>query len=149
MTFRYRRFNVPQPIWALTGRGYWPRPVCDVTILGAARAWVGAALLDSGADSTVFPEAAAITLGLDLSRAPLALASGIGGGRSLLRLAEVTLRLTDGNEFREWPARVGFTSAPLKRALLGYAGCLQFFTAAFDGDRVEVTLTVNGSYPGS
>ena len=63
--------------------------------------------------------------------------------------AEVTLRLTDGREFREWRARVGFTATPLQRPPLGFAGCLQFFTASFFGDREEVELTVNGLYPGT
>ena len=43
---------------------------------------------------------------------------------------------------------VGFTSAPLRQPLLGYAGFLQFFTATFHGDREEVELAVNAAYPG-
>ena len=66
-----------------------------------------------------------------------------------LRYAEVRLRMTDGKEFREWPAWVGFTSAPLRHPLLGFAGCLQFFGANFLGDREEVELTVNSLYPGT
>lgn len=60
----------------------------------------------------------------------------------------MVLRISDGHEHREWPARVGFTSAPLHRPLLGFAGFLQFFTATFDGVRELVELTVNSSYPG-
>jgi hypothetical protein len=66
-----------------------------------------------------------------------------------IRYAEVRIRLSDGQEFREWPARVGFTSAPLKRGLLGFAGFFQFFTATFDGDREHVELAVNALYPGT
>jgi hypothetical protein len=44
---------------------------------------------------------------------------------------------------------VGFTPVRLNRALLGFAGCLQFFTATFHGDREEVELTVNSLYPGT
>jgi hypothetical protein len=61
----------------------------------------------------------------------------------------VTLRLTDGIEFREWPARVGFTQIPLRRALLGFAGVLQFFYALFDGEMEQVELTINANYPGT
>jgi hypothetical protein len=75
--------------------------------------------------------------------------SGVGLAAAPIRYAEVTLRVTDGREFREWRARVGFTSAPLKRALLGFAGFLQFFTATFHGDREEVELAVNSLYPGT
>ena len=55
----------------------------------------------------------------------------------------------DGIEFREWPAWVGFTNAPLPHATLGFAGCMQFFTTTFHGDREEVELAVNGLYPGT
>jgi hypothetical protein len=44
---------------------------------------------------------------------------------------------------------VGFTNAPLRFALLGFAGVMQVFTATFRGDREEVELAVNGLYPGS
>jgi hypothetical protein len=106
------------------------------------------ALLDSGADDTVFPETVATLAGIDLTNAPTGQAAGVGMTAVVVRYAEVTLRLTDGREFREWPARAGFTAAPLHRPLLGFAGCLQFFTATFFGDREEVELAVNGLYPG-
>jgi hypothetical protein len=60
----------------------------------------------------------------------------------------VTLRITDGSEFREWQAWVGFTSVRLHRPLLGFAGCLQYFSAHFHGDREELEMTVNSRYPG-
>ncbi len=66
-----------------------------------------------------------------------------------VRYAAVELRLTDGQEFRRWPAWVAFTAAHLKHPLLGFAGCLQFFGAFFRGDREEVELAVNALYPGS
>jgi hypothetical protein len=149
MVFRYRRYKAPQPLWAFRGLTYIPRPVLSVSIVGPTITWVGSALLDTGADYTTFPESAADTLGLDLLDAEVVSASGVGLAGSVLRLAEVTLRITDGHEFREWPARVGFTSTPLKRALLGYAGVLQFFTATFHGDREDVELTINSSYSGT
>lgn len=65
-----------------------------------------------------------------------------------MRYAPVTLRLTDGREFREWQATVGFTSVRLKHQLLGFAGCLQFFTSTFFGHLEEVELTINPLYPG-
>jgi hypothetical protein len=106
-------------------------------------------LLDSGADDTVFPDWVAKLIGVDLSSAPTASASGIGLTRSRLQLAEVTLRLTTSGEFHEWKARVGFTSTPLKQPLLGFAGFMQYYTASFFGDLEEVELTTNSKYPGS
>lgn len=46
------------------------------------------------------------------------------------------------------PAWVAFTPARLRFPLFGFAGCLQFFTAMFDGEREHVTLAANARYPG-
>lgn len=106
------------------------------------------AILDSAADDTVFAESLAAQIGVDLRSAPAGYASGIGLIRAPVRYAELKLRITDGQEFREWPARIGFTSAALKRPLLGFACLLQFFIARLEGDREELELTVNSLYPG-
>jgi hypothetical protein len=126
-----------------------PRPIVVVNVAGPAAALARAALIDTGADDTVFPEAIAAVIGVDLTQAPVGEAAGVGSRPFPLRYAAVTLRLTDGNEFREWPATVGFTSAPLRRPLLGFAGFLRFFTATFHGDREELELAVNALYPGT
>jgi hypothetical protein len=104
-------------------------------------------LLDSGADDTVFPEAWAAQIGVDLSQAPVTTSKGVGGQPLAVRFAPVKLRVTDGVEFREWPATVGFVAGSPIRPLLGFAGFLQFFTATFHGDREEVELTVNSLFP--
>lgn len=64
-----------------------------------------------------------------------------------IRYAQLSLRITDGLEKREWPAWVGF-SPLIQRPLLGFAGFLQFFTATFRGDYEEIELTINRLYPG-
>jgi len=106
-------------------------------------------LLDIGADDTVFPEAVAVRIGVDLTNAPSGVGEGVGLNSLPLRYAEVTLRIADNQEQREWRGWVAFTPAPLRRPLLGFAGFLQFFTATFHGDREEVDLTVNSLYPGN
>jgi hypothetical protein len=65
------------------------------------------------------------------------------------RYGLVRLRITDGQEMREWEAWIGFTPARLRYPILGFAGCLQFFTATFHGDQEEVTLAVNALYSGT
>jgi hypothetical protein len=97
----------------------------------------------------VFSIATAQTIGIDLTHAPVGRASGVGSVPVAVYYAVVTLRITDGREQRQWQARVGFTTVPLNRALLGYAGFLQFFTATFHGDREEVEFTVNALYQGT
>lgn len=148
--FPYSNYSTPNPVWPLNGRLVRPRPMIVVAVVGPAGTMVDKGLMDTGADDTVFSEVVAFRIGIDLSQAPTSVAAGIGGsGASAIRYAEVKLRISDGKEHREWPARVGFTSASLHRPLLGYAGFMQFFTAAFHGDRECVELTVNGSYPGT
>jgi hypothetical protein len=106
-------------------------------------------LLDSGADDTLFPEAVAGQLGIDLTNAPTGTGAGVGVQHLTVRYAQVTLRIADLQGRREWTAWVGFTAGRLRQPLLGYAGFLQFFTATFYGDREEVELTINSTYPGT
>ncbi|HEV3143662.1 MAG TPA: hypothetical protein VGZ47_07255 [Gemmataceae bacterium] len=147
MTFRYTKYPVVHPIWPLHGRSDRPQPVVTITALGPKAARAFPALVDPGADDTVFANQTAQIIGIDLTTAP----SGSSFGSSIgvpVRYAEITLRLTDGIEQREWPARVAFAQVPLRRAVLGFAGVLQFFYSLFDGEREELELTINANYPG-
>jgi hypothetical protein len=148
LRFPYKLFNIGNPIWSLDGRVERPRSVVDVTVIGPIAKIIRASLLDTGGDDTVFPLALAAPLGIDLTGAPTGTLGGVGSVVGTVSYALVTLRITDGTEFCEWPARVGFTTA-VKRPLLGFAGCLQFFRAVFDGDLEEVELTTNRKYPGT
>ncbi|MFO0847241.1 MAG: aspartyl protease family protein [Gemmataceae bacterium] len=143
MLLPYKQYPVSAPVISLNGRANRPKPVVMVTVIGPGGSAVQEALLDTGADDTVFPDDVAAKIGLDLSAAPTRSAAGVGMTPYPLRYAQVTLRLTDGIEYREWPAWVAFTPARLR-----FAGCLQFFTAAFDGEREQVTLAVTARYPG-
>jgi hypothetical protein len=149
LLYRYHLLQANQPVVSLGGRWVRPCPIIPVSVIGPANTRALNALLDTGADDTVFTESLAVSLGVDLTGAPTGQARGADGSLIPLRYAQVTLRLASGSERREWPAWVGFTPAPLSRALLGFAGCLQFFDATFRGAREEVELTVNSLYPGT
>jgi hypothetical protein len=149
MRFPYVRFGSPLPVVPLGGQMFRPRPVVSVGVLGRTTTKALDALLDTGSDDTVFPEQVAEDIGLDLTHAPTRHLSGIGPSGYRVRYAQVRVRLSDGFEFREWPATVAFTDAPLPFATLGFAGCLQFFTATFHGDLAEVELAVDTLYPGT
>ena len=151
MKFPYKSIKLQMAAWTLRGRPDRPCPLLTAAVIGPATgiSLPQQGLLDTGADDTVFPERLAALMGVDLTNAPTGGASGVAGGTALLRYAEVVLRLSDGREQREWTARVGFTSSPLRRPLFGYAGFLQFFTATFHGDLEEVELAVNRLYPGT
>ena len=148
MRFDYHRDPIKKPAYALGGRHDRPHPVVPITLIGPAGSIYRKAYLDTMADDTVFPEPVAGLVGIDLTGAPVGEAASAGGAIMQIKFARVTLRATDGVEFREWPAWVGFTPAPLRRPLLGFAGCLQFFTATFFGDLEQVELMVNSRYPG-
>jgi len=149
MRFSYARLRVRQPVISLGGRGERPRPLVPVTLLGPAGVHVEQAVLDTGADDTIFHESIATKLGVPLTAAPQGAAAGIAGVPIAVRYAEVTLRLADNLERREWRAWVGFTPVNLRRPLLGFAGCLQFFDAQFFGEHEEVELITNSLYPGT
>jgi hypothetical protein len=149
LLYHYVPVQVPQPVLPLAGRWVRPRPLINITLIGPKTTVIRRAKLDTGADDTIFPETLATHLGIDLTDAPTGEATGLGSGRVPLRYAVVTMRLASGSELREWRGWVGFTSAPLARSLLGFAGVLQFFTATFYGDREQVELAVNSLYPGT
>jgi hypothetical protein len=149
LRFRYQAAPLNNPVVPLGGRFVRPRAIIPVSLVGPADTWAGDCRLDTGADDTVFPEAVASLIGIDLRNAPIGNASGVGAVPIPLRYAEVTLRITDGLEQREWTGWAGFTPVPLRFSLLGFAGCLQFFTATFHGDREEVELMVNSLYRGT
>jgi len=149
MRFPYRRFRARQPVLALGGRAERPRPHVLATLIGPTASSVEDAFLDSCADDTVFPDAVARDIGIDLSNAPTGEAAGIGSSSTTIRYAKVELRLTDGKEFRRWRAWVGFSAVLVKHGLLGFAGCLQFFTAKFDGAAEVAELEINALYPGT
>lgn len=147
LTFPYTSFTTPTPIIGLGGRRSRPKPIVSVGVTGPTSYRAVEALLDTGADDTVFNEAVALDIGVDLSTAPLGTGAGVGGSVLTVRYAEVVLRLIAGTERCEWRAWVEFTSVRLRRGLLGFAGCLQFFTATFHGDREMVELTANALLP--
>jgi hypothetical protein len=73
---------------------------------------------------------------------------GGGGSPILYPYAPVRLRLSDGYEECEWDAIVGFVAAPMRWAILGHAGVLQYFDLQLLGLRREALLYPNASYSG-
>ena len=149
LRFRYKLLPTKRPIVSLNGRMVRPRPLIAVTLIGPAGTTIEMAHVDPGSDDCVFPLSLAGKIGLDLTNAPVGEAASVGQEPVALRYAQVTLRLAGGTEWCEWQAWVAFTTAPLKRPLLGFAGFLQFFTATFYGDDEELVLAANGLYPGT
>jgi hypothetical protein len=101
MHFAYRQERMTNPVLSLGGRFTRPRPTVLLSVIGPAATYPTDALLDSGADETIFPDWIAPLIGIDLTTAPIGETMGFTPGAVPVRLAQVTLRLTDGTEFRE------------------------------------------------
>jgi hypothetical protein len=148
MRFRYVSLSTRRPVFPLGGIRVRHRPLLPTQITGPLGFRTLDVNLDSGSDDTLFPAFLALRLGIDLTSAPEGEAGAIGGAPISYRYASVMLRLTDGYEECEWEAIVGFVSAPMRWAILGHAGALQFFDVQLLGSRREVVLMPNSSFPG-
>lgn len=149
MIFRYLVDIAHVPQVSLRGGVERPKPIAAVRLFGPGGTHVMDGHFDTAADDTVFPLWVSAMIGIDLSQAPdqdITLVGRTGTVRA--RFAHLELRLTDGRESCQWPALVGFVPVPLRRALLGYAGCLQFFDAQFRGADREATIIPNGTFIG-
>ena len=139
----------PPPSLPATATVRW-RPLVPVTVIGPTGKcrFFPRAVLDPGADDTVFPLALVGLLGVAL-RAD----SGHGlrwrGQGYPLRFGDLALELNDGLQVWRWSAVVGFSQASLRYPILGISGCLQFFDARFLGENRIVELESNRSYPGT
>jgi hypothetical protein len=148
MKFRYKQIGVAQPVFSLGGRTTRPRPLLFISVTGPTSTKALEARVDSGSDETLCGENVANQIGVDLTHAPVETAFAANQGIMKVRMAQVTLRISDGIEFREWPAKVGFV-AGLRKSVLGFGGFLQFFKTTLHGDDELVELEVNRLYPGT
>lgn len=148
MRFPYQAKRVRQPVYPLGGSNIRHYPLVPVILIGLNGGWVRDCLLDSDADDTLFPEAAAVALGIDLTGAPTGNATQVGGAAVQYSYAPATLRVSDGKESCEWPAIIGFTKCPLRWPLLGQTGFLRFFDLMLFGASQEIVLTPNADFSG-
>ena len=148
--FPYRRYQVRG------STGSTPRiihrPVIPIRLTGPGGDLRLFALVDTGADETLFPRWAAeqIEVPVDESK-PLDIV-GIGGHRVSALPGHVEFELTDDQQVYQWPSVVRFASWPESQtqlAILGHAGCLNFFTTIFDGHARAIDITPNSTFPGS
>ncbi|MBI3468136.1 MAG: hypothetical protein HY000_34450 [Planctomycetes bacterium] len=148
MRFPYLALPTRQPIYPLAGARVRHRPIVPVRIIGPLGSRLRDGSLDSGSDDTLLPRHLARRLGIDMQGAPQGEAKPIGGPSIPYHYATVTLLVTDGRETCQWEATVGFIDAPLRWAVLGHAGFLQFFDTELHGARREAILNPNASFPG-
>jgi hypothetical protein len=140
--------RVPQV--SLGGGVERPRPIAGIRLFGPGGGnYAMDGHFDTAADDTIFPLWISAMIGVDLSQAPEQDVTLVGRpGPVRARFAHVELRLTDGRQTCQWPALVGFVPLALRRALLGYAGSLQFFDGEFRGNDRQAIIIPNRAYSG-
>jgi hypothetical protein len=146
--FPYVALPTRRPVYPLGGALVRHRPLLAVQVRGPSGARSLTATLDSGSDDTLLPAYLAPRLGIDLAQAPAGEAGTVGGPPIPYHYATVSLRLSDGYEECEWDAIVGFVAAPMRWAILGFAGALQYFDLQLLGLQREALLIPNTSFPG-
>jgi len=148
LRFPYARTTLRRPAPTLAGAAARHRPFLLVGVTGPAGAVGRQFRLDSGADDTILPQSFASALGLDLTNAPLAEAESASGAVVQYPCSLVKLRISDGVEYCEWDAVIGFLNVSRQTGLAGLAGFLNYFDVELFGDGHEFTLTPNASFPG-
>jgi hypothetical protein len=148
MIFPYLPLPTKAPVPSLGGAAVRYRPIIATHVCGPLGSRLFDGCVDSASDDTIFPLSLARRLGIDLRGAPQGQAQPVGGIVVPYAYATVTLRLTDGIEICEWSATVGFVDLPLRWALLGHAGFLDFFDSGLLGARRETVLAPNRLFPG-
>lgn len=85
------------------------------------------ALVDSGADVTLFPQTVAEQLLIDTSLLPRHVVRAAVGGSSEYRICEVVLEIRRKPDVFRWKTAIGFVDRPMSYAILGTRGFFEFF----------------------
>jgi hypothetical protein len=124
------------------------RPLAPIHILAPQTLPPLDACIDCAADDTVFPPRWAARLGVNLQSLPKAQGQSVGGSIVQMCFAQVTMCLSDGHETCQWDTTVGFLTKPMRWALLGQSGFLEFFDVQLLGARREAVIVPNASFKG-
>lgn len=118
------------------------RPVIPIIVESSTgRKLIVDALVDTGSDITLFPEAVATALQIDLSESPPLPLSSALGVIAHYRSANVMLELRRGTEeILYWPATAGFLSRPMVYSILGTKGFFEHFGLEYHASAGRVAL---------
>lgn len=126
------------------------RPEVVLTVHGERAARSYRALVDTGADRSVFPRSMADDLGIRLNEAKGNGGTTFSGETLSLKVGMVLLELADETALLRWPAAVlfhDFHSGSEESIVLGHAGFLEYFSATFDGYEGSLSLVPNADFP--
>jgi hypothetical protein len=134
MKWNYRQYSVDESSICPSGIVY--RPVAKLRVAGPSGETYVRLLIDTGADHTLLPMSVADRVGAHLFHDDYNSAKGVSGHEISIIPGRVQLELISDNGCYQWSAVIGFAefaSPEEECSLLGHAGCLEFFTATFDG----------------
>ena len=124
------------------------RPIVAVTVgVPGQHPVLFDALVDTGADVSLFPQSVADRLGLDLSQQPEVTVFAAIGGQCHYRLHEVELELRRAPDVFRWKGSVGFVSREMSYAILGTHGFFQFFDLNYSNSGQTIDITPAGDLP--
>lgn len=137
-TQRFRYVRIPAtPSEAFPDASHYERPLIPVTLSAGRKSVRLLALVDSGADNTIFSGQVAAMLGLDLRRAPADSFCGTSGHEQLARYRKLTVQVGTVS----YQALVGFTELPCEVAgILGQDGFFDQFVVTLDQPRGLIIL---------
>lgn len=115
------------------------RPLIPIFLFGPKSKILTYALIDSGADLSLFSAELAKEIGLDLEKGIKTLFSGIEGGQVVAYLHKIKVQIMGMTEMLEIFA--GFTYAKGVTAILGQEGFFDAFKIKFD--RRHNTIEIN------
>ena len=149
MKFPYQQYQTwPSPT---VPSGLLHRPEILLRVIGKAGTVSLSALVDCGSDDTILPLSVGQATGAMMDPTQSWSTEGIGGQAVPVVLGEVTLELSDGSRTFRWLAKVGFVDFADPKdeiALLGHAGCLDYFRMTCDGHLQTVEVELTPSFPG-
>jgi hypothetical protein len=148
MKWPYHPYAVDESSICRSGVTY--RPEANISVRGDAGEVFLRSLIDTGADHTVLPMSVADKVGAQLLFEEENTAKGVGGHEISIIPGRVQLKLISSDDACEWTAIVAFADFERPEdecSLLGHAGCLEYFFAAFDGVERVVELTLRATLP--
>jgi len=129
-------------------RGALARPILPLLVEGAGgQRLIVDALVDTGADLTLFPFDVAVALGLDLTRLPQIPVGSALGQQLTYAALDLVLELRSLPDVFRWRATVGILSQPMTFAILGTRGFFEYFRLHYDWSSQFVEIEPSGPFP--
>ena len=122
------------------------RPIIPLILMSPAgeRVLVDA-LVDTGADITLFSETVAEALSVDLTNVPESPIRTPLGHAGTYRAVELSLELRRRPDVLQWRGTVGFVSPRLTYGLLGTRGFFEFFAIHYDASQQFLEILPSGT----